>query len=1503
MSDFSSNWTDLTRALDVMQRHYAQAGAQARLEIAQRVRRWSNEAGASLGRVVDAGKNVAGVRSALAVRQALDASRPRFVELLRQRFAGLDFSMIVDVLYEIMKQMALYLGGGAVLGAAAGGALGSLAFGVGAIPGAAVGAEAGVAIGGEILVWMGLGMLVMDIGSTVPDLCRQFAHGFATAWHAGELPADATARRTTMLRQATEAFAQGEMLLVKAILTALVLYLSRGQAQRSLLVRNLSNSKLGPRFAGWVEQNRERLLKHPDLQPKVGAAQGKAEAGAGKGAATKAAEAGEAAPKPAGKPEDVKRGEAEHQPPCRLVGQPVDPIRGSKILLGELDLDFALPAPLPIVWQRTYSSALHRAGWLGQGWALPISDSLRLSADEAVVLDAFDRGITFSLPRIGESIYSPSEQVTLARTGDVTFELVDNNGLRTQFAVLHGDGTARLTGWQDANDNHIRVTWDARRLPVRIDDSAGHSLALEFGRVGAEIRLLGVALLPAEGEASAQTLVLYDYDYAGNLQRVRNRAGDVVRQFAYRNHILVEHGQPDGLVSRYEYDVEAPEGKVLRNWTNTGQWWAFRYLDQQTVVTDQSDRTQHYRFDARGRLIAQIDAAGGVTTHTLDENGNLLQLTDPGGRTVRYRYDERSRIVRVERGGRGTGIVYDARFDKPALITDALGATTVLRYDAQGNLTSVTNALGQRTAYQYDDRGLPIKVVDARGGIKQLAYNRAGQLVRYTDCSGSTSSFDYDAQGRLVRALDSNGNASTYAYDALGRLQAVTHADGTTERYEYDGLGRLVAHVDPAGHRTAYELDRDGRPLKRIDARGGVLEYRYDTARRIAELINENGDAHRFVYDELDRLAEETSFDARLTRYRYDDSGLIVGKEELGCAPRTEFTPIATTYVRDGLGQLTEKVISRVTGVAQAQQMRLRFAYDALGRMTQAINSDATVSMTYDAIGQLIAELTDVSGVSTVLRHQYDELGNRVQTTLPDGRVLNNLYYGSGHLHQVNLDGDVITDIERDGAHRMIARTQGALVSQFRYDPVGRLLSQSAGSGGASVIARQYEYDEVGNLVSIDDQRNGITRYSYDPIGRILSAVQPQLSERFAFDPAHNLLDTSVAHVGRVEGNRIRVYEDKRYDYDAHGNVVEKLVGKHTRMRFEWNPAHQLVRSVVVRASSDTAQTVIYAYDPFGRRIAKRDAFGVTRFVWDGNRLLSEQRGSHTRTYVYGEDAFVPLARVDVVAGVDGAARAEVRHLHTDHLGTPQELTDTDGRVVWAARYRAWGNVLEVVQEDVADPLSLDEIGAAQPVRFQGQYYDNESGLHYNRFRYYDPDIGRFVSIDPIGIAGGVNTFQYASNAIGWVDPFGLSPCKPSESGNHQGEPGEAHNAARFAKYNEELKLIEKANPLVDSLRASGELPANFVTKQEAVQAGWKPGKALENYVPGGQIGGDIFQNSTGVLPGAPNRIWFEADIGLTGTMSRSNQPGTRLLYSNDGQLYVTPDHYNTVLPIGRWKP
>ncbi|MFC7519088.1 RHS repeat-associated core domain-containing protein, partial [Herbaspirillum sp. GCM10030257] len=153
-------------------------------------------------------------------------------------------------------------------------------------------------------------------------------------------------------------------------------------------------------------------------------------------------------------------------------------------------------------------------------------------------------------------------------------------------------------------------------------------------------------------------------------------------------------------------------------------------------------------------------------------------------------------------------------------------------------------------------------------------------------------------------------------------------------------------------------------------------------------------------------------------------------------------------------------------------------------------------------------------------------------------------------------------------------------------------------------------------------------------------------------------------------------------------------------------------------------------------------------------------------------DAFVPIAQVDSTTATSAphAAQAQksqnVRYIHTDHLGTPRELTSGSGEIVWAGVHKAWGNLaiaampaVQVAddQDTAAEPSAFTDV---MPLRFQGQYYDSETGLHYNRFRYYDPDSGRFVSQDPIGLQGGNNLYQYAPNPTAWIDPLGLATCK-----------------------------------------------------------------------------------------------------------------------------------------------
>ncbi len=174
-----------------------------------------------------------------------------------------------------------------------------------------------------------------------------------------------------------------------------------------------------------------------------------------------------------------------------------------------------------------------------------------------------------------------------------------------------------------------------------------------------------------------------------------------------------------------------------------------------------------------------------------------------------------------------------------------------------------------------------------------------------------------------------------------------------------------------------------------------------------------------------------------------------------------------------------------------------------------------------------------------------------------------------------------------------------------------------------------------------------------------------------------------------------------------------------------------------------------YEWHDYAGYLQKQDAFGVTHFMWDGNRLLSEERGERQHIWIYEDESFVPLAQISTRRG-ESEHDAQVYWYHTDQAGLPRELTGVTGDIAWRADYRAWGNTLRVEKAEQAEP-------AHQPLRFQRQYYDAETGLHYNRFRYYDPDAGRFVSQDPIGLLGGVNLYQYAPNPLSWIDPLGLS--------------------------------------------------------------------------------------------------------------------------------------------------
>ncbi|WP_414654780.1 RHS repeat-associated core domain-containing protein [Janthinobacterium sp.] len=533
------------------------------------------------------------------------------------------------------------------------------------------------------------------------------------------------------------------------------------------------------------------------------------------------------------------------------------------------------------------------------------------------------------------------------------------------------------------------------------------------------------------------------------------------------------------------------------------------------------------------------------------------------------------------------------------------------------------------------------------------------------------------------------------------------------------------------------------------------------------------------------------------------------------------------------------------------------------------------------------------------MTHSYDELGNRIQTVLPNGRRIDTLRYGSGHWHGVLWQGKAVVDVERDKLHRERQRQLGSsgLLATRQYDPQSRLTQLTLARGAdapAPVRERRFDYDAQGNLTTIFQTGStaagplGKLSYTYDPVGQILSAVQPGLAERFAFDPAGNLLDTAPA-----PGNVLKRYGDTEYDYDEQGNATGKRFHPQGRestwsdLALEYDAENRL--SHATRTERQSRHRARYFYDAFSRRIAKRveearwsnrqditkdqparTSAATTFFVWDGDTLAQELGHEETVTYLYEPDSFVPLARISsqgcgqasavhlprvtqwdlpatrddaelqaaiaqeqadtevrhvsawqrTLAAADGAAAHDsITHYHCDHLGTPRELTDAQGNVVWSGRYKAWGRLLYVEGE------------IAQPLRFQGQYEDQETGLFYNRYRYYDPDVAKYVTQDPIGLLGGLNSYQYAPNPILWIDPLGLAknakncPKNPicnactgrdpaSEARNWQGP----HNYPYLGQ-DIYTNVVVKKGTVLFTLYPHGPAPGNYFSKADAVLA------------------------------------------------------------------------------------
>ncbi|MGH1372134.1 MAG: RHS repeat-associated core domain-containing protein [Cellvibrionaceae bacterium] len=1023
--------------------------------------------------------------------------------------------------------------------------------------------------------------------------------------------------------------------------------------------------------------------------------------------------------------------------PCD--GDPISMVSGEELLPLT---DFELPGPIAFAWTRTYRSSNPKNLGLGHGWTHPLCERLKVDGELLHYDTQEGRRITFNCPRVGHSSYNKSEKLSLKRQSEHCYQVLES---QKPIRLFRADGLSPflpLVEIRDHFNNSIGIDYQ-QGAPHKLVTSWGRTLEFTCNSKGLITSILAPSLATAEAPELAQ-LASYDYDDADDLVSACDQTG-LAETYGYTNHVIDRRTTHAGVSFLFEWDQHTPEARCQRQWSDNGAYdYRFKWQPKRKISysTDSRGNVHQYHCDEHGRVVKEIDPEGGITKRLYDSYGNLCSETDPNGNSTYYRHDSLGKITRVTDAlGNSTRIRYNHQ-GQPALITDALGNHWQRRYNEQGLLSEIRDPNNNHWQYHYNNRGQLETLIDPEGGKQRFSWNSQAELISQTDADGRTTEYDYDNWGRVNRITTPDGKTTAYEFNRRGKLTQLTQADGTHIKLSYNDAGQVTHHTDAEGKTTQYHYGGFSQVERRIDASGQTFDYQYDEERNLIGLTNEKGERYQLSYDGNERLVEERGFDGRQQQYRYNAAGQLIEHRDMD---------VITQFTRDPLGRLLRK--SNNSGDSA------EFHYDALGRLTAANNADAFVRFQYDNAGRLTAEHCDSdtleatahqnsasSAHSHSLRHSYDKRGWRTATSTDDHH-LGFQHTPAGQLYGVDHNGNPVVRCEYDAAGQLSKKVQGSLTSEFDYDSLGRVLQQKTTASGDSdaVIQRNYQYSHAGNLQQIEDLLRGITQYHYDHNDQ-LSKVEGAVAEAFSFDPAGNLLNDDKGQALYDSGNRLTLHGDRHFHYDKRGNLTEEKRGKEQRLSasFRYNGWNQLA------SVEKNGLKTKYRYDALGRRIGKTVTHAKTKqqkkttFRWNGDQLWSETnhtpKGQDDQLYIFEPNSFRPLALIK---------DDEIHHYHLDHLGTPQEITNSQGDIVWQAQYKAYGQLVGFSkQPEISNPL-----------RFQGQYFDSESGLHYNRHRYYDPSVGRFVHQDPVGLLGGTNNYQYAPNPVGWVDPFGLK-CK-----------------------------------------------------------------------------------------------------------------------------------------------
>jgi RHS repeat-associated protein len=897
----------------------------------------------------------------------------------------------------------------------------------------------------------------------------------------------------------------------------------------------------------------------------------------------------------------------------------------------------------------------------------------------------------------------------------------------------------------------VQVNFDGLGKHISTTDRVGRTVFNNYDGTGNLISQID----PVGG------IISYEYEFLGGaLSKIRY--GNDGREFTFNhdnNLNLTSVNYPDGTAKQFSYK---PDGLLIGETDQKNNSIAYNYNKwnrlQEVVRPDGNKITvndsqsvsmvNNYTGGVTGSLKKQgtdsnqladgiKDAKGITTTFVQDETGYVSTIIDGTGKTTLVARDDKGRPTEITRPDNSkVEFSYDQKTGDLLSKSDSLTKTTeIYIYDSFGNLISRTDGLGRKILIDYDSKGQLIKTTnEILGTSVTYTYNSLGLLSTQTDSLGQASSVIYDSKGNVLKAISPEGKETNYFYYSSGLVQKVTDANATNSQYEYDSMNRLLAVTTGGSQKTQYTYQETGELIQIVDPYSKLTNFYYDNLGQLTKKIGTRGEITELTYDENGNTSSEKTPNGQKKYFYYDN-----------------------------LDQLVRKLLP---------DDDYNFNYDVRGNVTSVRNLQTQIDFSYqhfdggDIISQVhsygIGNGTDLP--NTALSYSYNEVGERIGMATPKGTF----HYGrdaAGRLRNITNHKGEVFSMKYDLNQRLKEISSPAITTSFTFDSTGfNTQINHARKSGATIEKYIYGKDEVGNRIS-KTTSSGTSTYSYDKNYQLIKSVTPRLpDENFSYDSVGNRISDSNSTYA-YDSSKQEVQEDYKYLYtfDANGNMTSKQEKNFTGnvQNFDYNSENQL-RVFKLYKNGQLAREVAYTYDALGRRIEKtildheeNSKSFTKRFAYDGSEILFElnENNSITQTYTHStmrtDD---PLA----VANSQGTF-----YFVKDGLGSITDITDDSGFKVQHYDYSAFGKILAVKDgngNDVMDAPPVD-----QSFSYTGREYDKESGLYYYRARYYDPNIGRFLSVDPdVGSLSNpithINKYFYVgNNPINLVDPTGMS--------------------------------------------------------------------------------------------------------------------------------------------------